>query len=222
MYARDIPRLPESVSREVFVNTLFDIGLLYQCSCDTLLSAVTIGDAFVSHKFSIPPHRLIANPLLTPDKADILNQPLPQTYSIDLAHVSLCISSSIHEESCYSIDDASRDLDNIIVYKLQWEVCLMFKFCIPTPKIVKLLAILGYGLTWDLSKDIALDKSLLYSNPYALLLGVKLLGRNVSANTKRRYRLFKECFLQISSDYELDISDLLLSYSNLRRKSITA
>lgn len=215
MYARDIPRLPSPITRSHFVHELFDIGYLHECSCDTLLTATIIADSYVSFSDPISPYLISLNPLLTSEQVDIITSPLPQKYSVELAHVVLSISAAIFDDNGYNIVDALHIIDNKILYKLQWEICSLNKFNIKTPNIVKALMILNLSFSWDLSKDIALDKSLLYCNPQTLILGITMLGKNIRARKQGQERRLNDLLEILTEEYDIEISDLIKEISKL-------
>lgn len=50
MYQRDIPKLPKIITRDEFVNIVFDLGQRYQHGYDTIVASVQLADYFVSFK----------------------------------------------------------------------------------------------------------------------------------------------------------------------------
>lgn len=60
MYQRDIPKLPKTITRDEFVNIVFDLGHRHQHGYDTIVASVQLGDYFVSFKGERNPFFLLS------------------------------------------------------------------------------------------------------------------------------------------------------------------
>lgn len=156
MYQRDIQFLPIKITREEFVNIVFDIGLQYCHGYDTIIAAVQIGDKFVSTikdntcDISIPIDKdgYISssnddNASYDDDDEDIFatNDELQvnkcanslsiteRYYSNELAYTTTVLVCKANEDDGYkSIETAVTDTGNGYVYILEWEICHVIGF----------------------------------------------------------------------------------------------
>src|SRR3972149_10462552 len=111
MYQRDIPRRPIVINRAQFVDEVFDLGQKYKHGCDTIMNAVEIGDYFVSFigprvPYMGPMTEGIMNSKL--GMKELIQDLVPQEYSIELAHVVTIMAAKINEDKgyCYIIEAA--------------------------------------------------------------------------------------------------------------------
>lgn len=230
MYRRDIPHMPNTVSREQFVKEIFDLGLRFDYECDTLITAVEIGDKFVSYEGDRVPYtsyKKEKQDKLTSEQIKIITEVVPQVYSRELAYVALVISADVTEDNGYSIEEAADELENGYVYKMQWEICMLNDFYICNKNFTTLLAsLVDYAefklnrMFWDLSLAICLDKTLLYANHITIIIAIIILSdrRKLRAQKQYRKRIFRNLMLQIAKEYEIPISELLQSYINIKSK----
>ena len=162
MYQRNIPRLPKIISREAFVDRIFDLGQQYQHGYDTIMTAVEIGDFFITYKgkrvshlgqFSELTNQPSANTnsvgprepsvdLVKENQRKLMIMCVPQVYSEELAYVVTVISACANEDHNYSysdIVDAASEVQNGYVYKMQWEICAALKFYVRPNNVITLL-----------------------------------------------------------------------------------
>lgn len=224
MYRREIPHLPNVTSRKEFVELVFDLGLRLEYGYDTLITAVEIGDRFISHEGHRIPYTSYKKDQqnkLTSDQIKIITELVPQVYSRELAYVSLVISADINEDDGFQIEKAAEELENGYVYKMQWEISMMNNFCIRNHNFITLLVSLIPDkkyvfdrMFWDLSRVICMDETLLHTNPITITLAIIILIKRDKLRAQKQYnqRIFQTLMIQISKEYEIPLSDLLLEY----------
>lgn len=205
MYTRNISRLPEEISRDEFVNIVFDLGLMHQHGCDTIVASVELGDYFVSFRGNrIPFVQLTKKERMKRksrekkgervEKTTFKEEVIPQVYSVELAHVVTIIIAKYNEDDGYNwTDDAIDATNNDYVIKMEWEICIMLGFHIKVRNFITLIGEIIWSITtederihessslrlhsmfWDLSKEICMDQKLLATDPRALVMGCLLL-----------------------------------------------
>lgn len=224
MYKREVPHLPKTVSREQFVSEIFDLGLRFEYECDTLVTAVEIGDRFVSYKGDRVPYKDYKRAnrnYLTPQQINIIEELVPQVYSRELAHISLVISANFHEDVAYSAYQVADELGNGYVFKMEWEICIMNNFSIRNGDFINLLTLLTLkekydirGELWNLTRSICMDQTLLYANPITVITSIIVLTEigKLRAYTEYRERIFMNLMLTIAEEYDIPVSDLLQAY----------
>lgn len=256
MYQRDIPKLPESISRYDFVELAFDLGRIHMHGYDTIVAAVQIGDYFVSFSGKRKSYR----PLSALDKLkyrvrkgeltekcntlsfsgeieleqdiragqypmEILDTPVPQIYSVELAHVVTVISAKINEEFDHgynSIRSALFDTENAYVRKMEYEILIMLGFHF---KVYNFVTVIGLLLAdnhaprlgpvfWDISKEICHNKELLAKDPRLIVISIIILGRRgkLSALKAHRERMFRERIATLAYELELPVSHVISAY----------
>lgn len=232
MYLRDIPHLPKAILRKEFVKCVFDIGYLQDFSPCTLITAVKIGDNFVSFtgpRFSYKSCKLSKRREMSSDEINILEDLVPQVYSIELAHVALSISSLFNEDETYSIDEAGDELNNSYVFKMQWELCMLTNFTVKNENFLTLIChlipeteFLLSDKFFDLSYTVCLDLTLLNSNPINILLSIIALSKlnKLSAQKMYRERIFKTLFYKISEDHEIPVDLIVSNYLKFKKDNI--
>lgn len=227
MYRREIPHLPNTVPRKQFVKEIFDLGLRFDYGYDTLITAVEIGDRFVSYKGDRVSYTYYKKKnKLSSDQINIITEFVPQIYSRELAYVSLVISADVTEDDGYSIGEVADELENGYVYKMQWEICIINDFCIHNNNFITLLGSLIWEanssvdectlskMFWDLSLAICTDETLLYANPINIILAVIMLNNMGKLCTPKQYRerIFQKLMSQVAKEYDIPISNLLQAY----------
>lgn len=218
IYERDIPKLPNEICRDEFVNEIFNLGLNYECGYNVLISAVEIGDKFVSYNKKRRPHTL-HNRKFSKGPIKILVDLVPQIYSKELAHVVFAISCNSIEDWGYSIDNVASQLDNVYVYKMEWEVCMVINFHVPYENFfIHMLSLIDNpnnisAMFWDLTRQICMDKLLLYSNRASIIVAIILLIKNKKLRAERTYRerIFTQTIILTSNEYEIPLNILLKS-----------
>jgi hypothetical protein len=232
MYQWEQPHLPIAISREDFVDIIFDIGLYNLYNYDTVVSSVQLGDSFVEYIGPRNPYvdklQLEKFPINSYER-DILEKLVPQEYSKELAYAVTVIMGKFLDERGRGFgwtNIAIRETNNYYVVKLEWEVCMILGFHIKTKNFISVIGNLIYSdisyqptpilnsVFWDLSKDICMNKSILNMDPRTVVLGIKLLHRKkkLRAVTSNRKRFFLQLMNTISNDYEIDMKDLLRGY----------
>jgi hypothetical protein len=232
MYQWDIPHLPEKISRQEYVDIIFNIGHKHRHGYATIISAVQLGDFFVSFT---GPRISVSNNNDSYDLYDIMNELVPQVYSIELAYVTTIITAKFNEDYGYrNTALAMNDTKNRYVVKMEWEICILIKFNV---KIYNFISVIGNKLYtdsnigrfrnfgpqfWDLSKDVCMDRELLSMNPKALICGFILLVRydKLKASIQYRKRKFYNMMKQISYECEVPLIDILREYILVKRTNI--
>jgi len=191
MYVRDIIRSPQKITRNEFVNIIFDIGLNYNYGYDTLIASVQLGDQYIDQDYN-------------------------NDYTKELAYVCLILTTKLNEDDYYSTAEAVDELENKYVLVLEWEI---FRTC--KIKIKNFMTYLGYltnheiifgPIFWDLCKDICINKTLLQMNPQTILLGCFLLNDKLKCIKQYQQRYFLDVIQKLSYNYEVDMSDILKKY----------
>lgn len=208
MYQRDFPRLPLSCPRESYVREIFDLGQQHHFEYNVLYSAVIIGDDFINNKSDeVTPYHSKFN--FGPEDQQLLRDPVPKTYSLELAHVSLSIATS-QIDLPYPMSVVCDRLDNYYPYKMQWDICISRGFTLPRHNIMTLFAHLtmnerfkDFPSLWDLSLAICLNSQLMSLNPITIIVGVLLLHRKdrLSAEYRAAERRL-QTFLEELDDYD--------------------
>lgn len=241
MYQREIAKLPTEISREDFVEKIFDLGFDQNHEYDTIMLAVQIGDFFVKYDGHRIPHtswkrkEIVESklskrdPRCDPDGiADIL---AIQKYSDELVHTVTAIASDYNEDDGYDIAKANVNCNNGYVFKLEWEICSILEFHIQPRNYIRAIGQLIYHkhqyekirhlapIFWDLSKDICLNHQLTIMNPNTVLLGIVMLykRKRLSAIRKYRCRRFSTLFKNLAREYELPIGKILQAYIAYKR-----
>lgn len=238
MYQRDIPKLPKTITRNAFVNMVFDLGHRYQHGYDTIVASVQLGDYFVSFKGERRPFFLLS-------QGEKIEQPpfmyelVPQIYSTELAYVVTVIMAKSNEDDGYQCtDDAVSDTNNRYISKMEWEICTLLNFNI---KVYNFITLIGtiilttlnnnettddlssftlHSMFFDLSKEICLNRDLLAKDPKVIVTGCILLhqaGKLRAARTNKE-RKFHEAMMKISREYELDLDELLNAYIKFKKE----
>jgi hypothetical protein len=268
MYSYQIPRLPTQISREEFVELVFDLGRENSHGYDTTIASVQLGDYFVSFDGPRIPHviltfderirvkrdkfreqqalrakgetidmglkaRIISRIIAERPNKTFVDEPLPQVYSIELAHVVSVILAKYNETIGYrSTKKAISNANNCILLKMEWEILYIIDF---RPKVYNFISLIGFmtkdeyspklrrlsSVFWDLSKEVCLNRDLLKANPLTTVMGICLLGRHgkLRATQTNREREFREFMVQIAKEFEIDLSELLRTYIQTRTAS---
>jgi len=231
MYKRDIPHIPDVISRTKFVDEIFQLGLMLGNGYDTLINAVMIGDKFVSFIGERSPYKCYKEnnrDKLTEEQIKIINELVPQEYSKELAHVSLVISSNYIDDWGYSIEDAANELTNGYVYKMQWEICMIHNFHFSNNNfLTNLFTLIDYNDTnnisdmfWDLTKNICMDISLLYASHSIIIIAFIILIKHNKLRARRDYheRIFQNIMIRASQEYEIPLNSILHAYITYKSK----
>lgn len=218
MYTRDIPKLPNEMSREKFVDLVFDLGSTYNHQYESIVESVMIADRMISYHGM----RYLFNNLPKINKIDIMCEPIQQHYSIELAHVVTVIISKVNEDTRYDTIASINNTDNIYVLKMEWEICLMLEFKFRCHNFMTDIGCLLYenfhtqlsSIFWDLAKDICMNKNLLQMSTTTLLTGIVILYQHnlLKAIRTNKERYFFTTMFSIASEYELDLISVLKAY----------
>ena len=225
MHQRDIPKLPTKIDRKEFVDIIFDLGLSSMHGYDTIVAAVQLGDKFVS--YSGP--RISFNDIQSGSSdIDIMNQPVPQEYSTELAHVVTIITCKVNEDNGYmDIKEAIYETCNSYVAKIEWEICILFDFNLKVNNFITLIGALVChkkdepitlnSAFYDLSKQICSNLELLNMNPFTVVAGILILAKHgkLRASHDNKERIFSNMMIQLSKEYEVELSDVLREYKSL-------
>lgn len=232
-YRRDIPDLPEVISRQEFVEELFDVSFLNSLSYDTTILAVQLADFFVNfigkRKIYTGWKRKNKSSERHPryDPYEIADNISHQIYSIPLLHTCLAIASAYYDD-IYTIEMANIKTNNAYVFKLEWELCSMCDFTIKPNSYFKIIDLLlnhipinnntkDLGSTFfDLTKTICLNKELLNVNPFTIILAVKMLFRRkkLKCYNESKFGRFVKLFYLVSVCYDLSITDLIRTFKS--------
>lgn len=254
MYQRDIPRIPETISRDMFVDIVFELGKTYQHGYDTIVAAVQIADYFLSFSGE----RIVYRPFSQVDRVkyralkdeftcnsigfageikleahikkeqnpiELLDDLVPQVYSVELAHVVTVISAKLNEEFDHgynSIRSAAYDTENSYVRKMEFEILITLGFHF---RIFNFITVIGLLLAdpvppilgsvfWDISKEVCRNKDLLSKDPMLIVLSIVILGKRgkLRALKLHRERLFIEKLATIARELELPMVDVTRAY----------
>ena len=225
MYRRDIPHIPNIIPRNKFVDEIFQLGLNLGHGYDTLITAVIIGDNFVSFNGERSPYKYYKEnnrDKLTEEQIKLINELVPQEYSRELAHVSFVISSNLIDDWGYPIEDAANELNNGYVYKMQWEICMINNFHFSNDNFLSnLFTLIDYNninnisdMFWDLTKHICMDMSLLYASHSIIILAIIILIKHDRLRAKTDYhkRIFQNIMIRTSQEYEIPLNTILQAY----------
>lgn len=261
MYQCDIPKLPTEISRNEFVENVFDIGRKNNHRYDTIIASVMLGDKFVSYEGKRIPYVELNNKTFSADSGsddpdELLNETfdkingnlqlkelidnlVPQIYSLELACVVSLIVAKYNEDSGYRrIRYAITDTNNNYVIKMEWEICILIGFELHINNFITVICeiiskilnqntfINGWNLSlffWDFSKDICMNEKLLKSNPRTIILGSILLYKMGKLKAARLYkkRIFNEIMIKLAHEYELNLGDILRKYIAIKQNKIT-
>lgn len=217
MYVRDIPHLPTIISRKQFVDTIFEVGIDATQGYDTMLLAVTVGDAFVGSA-----NTSVCTWCQRGSSEDFMQAPVPRVYSTELAHVCLVISGKVNHDRYNRIQRAADNTGNGIVYKLEWEIVMSCHFYIPQPPLLTCWRYLTPGTEINFESEIIREIGYygLSANPFAVFLAIKMLHR---AGRLRSDRLDRENqFLRrmdyIAKELEVSIDAVLRAYITSRKR----
>lgn len=146
-YTRNIPKQPVPITRACFVDLIFDLGEQADHSYSSIMAAVELGDAFVNYRGPRTPYLLRASLDDQSIDAGLCESPVPQVYSVELAHAVSVIIAKINEDYGYSqTRTAIEDTDNLYTLKIEWEVCLVFDFRIRVNNLMTLMGdLLDFG-----------------------------------------------------------------------------
>ena len=222
MYQHDIPKLPTPITRNSYVDLVFDIGLEYSHGYDTIVMSVEIGDAFVLYKGNRSPFIPTAH-----TNFEIMNQLVPQEYSIELAHITTVTVAKFNETGGYqSTRNAISNTENCYIAKMEFEIFEVIDFHINRSNFITVFGnLLPHtnqkhlgSVFWDLSKAICLDYTLMQMNPYTLILGTILLNKHgkLKAVSDNKYRMFQTLLTHIVEEYELTYSDVIHAYKQVK------
>lgn len=261
MFQRDIPKLPIPISRDIFVDLVFDLGRENSHGYDTIIAAVQLGDYFVSFTGSRVIYRKlvevekdtynvkktalkrfldlrdldyrqkgeIIDEILMERKRTFMDEPVPQVYSIELAHVVSVIAAKCNEDfSGYRTREAIFETDNCYIIKMEWEIFSIIGFRLKVCNFITVIGsiieeILGsekspyLGSQFrDISREVALDPKLLAINPRTLVLGMILLGNRLKALRTYRERIFSKTITNLVQEYELKVEDVLQAFIRIK------
>jgi hypothetical protein len=208
LYTKDILKEPEETSRNAFIDEILYLGITYGHNCDTILSAIQIGDIFCRNK---------ANMVVWKSSSIKLDRPAPKYYSIMLAHVCTLLACKQNEDFCYSdTSQVCRELDTKFVVKLEWEIFISLNYKLPRPTIVTNIAsILGYSQAKEqLYLELTPDLAMLNLNGISILsLSCAIMWlykkRKLKAHTRLRERKFIKMIKIINTDYGIVIPDII-------------
>ena len=215
MYYRDISRLPVKINREDFVEWVFEIGLAYQHSYDSIVTSIEIGDNFVASKNN-------------------RKSSIEQIYSIELAYVVTVMVGKFNEDVGYNMTKhAKEDTQNHYVVKMEWEIFGFLNYHIKIRNIITLISNMITtkdsnesrtlsSIFWDLSKDICIDERMMKINPFTVLLACRLLykRRKLRAIRSNKIRIALTVLLRTAKEYAIPPNTLLRTYIKYKQESI--
>lgn len=196
MHSWDLVTIPNCIDRSIFVEEIFELGLIYEYGCDVLVAAVQLGDEYVDDK--------------------------NKYYSIELAHASLVLVTKFSYDDHYSTDNALSITENKYTVLLEWEIFTSYHIKIDNfiSFIGRYYKDVLPAIFWDLSKTICSNKSLLNINPVTILCGCLLLLNNnkLKAVREHKERLFRQTIIKLSKEYEIEVNDILSRYINFSKE----
>jgi len=212
MYSWSTIRCPVQIPRRKFVNACFDYGEEHGLASTTMMSAVVLGDSFV--KF------------IGPNYCDALDR----VYSLELAVTAIVIMTKVTDDHKPSIMlSALQHTSNHAVLELEQQICRLLDYEFPVHNVItRMWNIcaqpddgLGHSLSmWFncLALEICLKPSILYANPFTVLLAIVMLRRRNMLNADISYRRisFVAIMGAAAYDFELDISELVKEYVKLK------
>lgn len=151
MYQRDIPRLPIQISREKFVDLVFDIGREYCHEYNSIVASVILGDKFVTYTGPRKPFIDGLSEHLSgfrgPSSPEIINELVPQIYSEELAHVVTVLVAKHNEDNGYQYtNEAIVDTENRYIVKMEWEIAMIIGFRIDTNNFVTAISYIIWSI----------------------------------------------------------------------------
>jgi hypothetical protein len=200
MYQRDIDKIPDLISREQFVITVFEIGKRSHHAYDNIVGAVQMGDSYCKEG---------------------------NYYSKELAYVTTIIMAKLNEDDGFDdIKQAIYELDNSYVRKLEIQLCVKFGYHYKPYNIMSLLTGIVLHNSYETCKDrfapifydfcfgICLRQSILETNPCTILLAMKMLHRRKRLHCVATYksRIFYTILFKAAREYEIPFSDMVKAY----------
>lgn len=208
MYQSSLIKDPINITREEFINTVFNIGMEYSHGYDTVVSSVILGDMFVKNS---------------------------NVYTLELAHIVSVLMAKCNEDSGYlSTKKALANVGNKYIIQLEWKILKMFNYSIKFKSFINLFNELilfcskGYkfqtlsGFFYDLSKEVCINQ-LLFLNPKAIIIGTVLLYKRKKLKALRMYkeRIFKEIIVRICDEYDIELDLFIKTYINIKKNVTT-
>lgn len=184
-FLRDVPKLPDYLSRKDFIKVLYYIctnsiekfldvfekhnnDYFNQCNIDamnidgrefcfyTFINAIKIADEFIDDT---------ETPVYQYSKYNniykFLDDPCKKIYSFELAFVCLSLSSCVFEDNPYNISDAIEFFQNSYLYKLHWEICIINKFHIKNHKFIEFLGTWFYNYIKNINYALDFNQKIL-------------------------------------------------------------
>lgn len=227
MYKRDIARLPEAIPRSDFVDLIFTIGDEHCHGYDTIVAAVQIGDSFVhySKKWDpFIPDNTNPNTPINP----VLQECVPQCYSVELAYVATILSAKLNEDlGLRHTNTAVETLENCYIYKMEWEIYYLLHTVLSINNFVTTIGKMSTGLLpsvfLDICWDICLNEKVLYIPHQTIIAAILILGRNKKLDAVDRHKRhrFTSIMKKMSREYELDYSSVLRAYIEHKSECIS-
>lgn len=236
MYKWLTPKLPTIITRKDFVTLVFDICDQIRLNYDLIIHVIEVADKFVDYDGDrISSLLLLKKSYILENFSyrEMIQHPVPQDYSVELAYVTVNIVAKAMEDFSHSRTiTLAQNLENYYVFKMEREICDIINYTVKPKNIMSFIGCLIWKqphdskhvldtLFWDLSKVICHDKKLLYSNPIAVLMGIIILFKKNKLSTVRenKYRTFITFIEMIAFDYNLDVRDILSEYIKVKRNS---
>lgn len=230
MYIKNTNRLPIKIPRDKFVDIVFELGFTHEHSYESIITSVEIADTFVHHKGQRTPF-LITSPKLKKKlkkqvNDDIMKKCVSQHYSKELAYVvTIIVGKSNEDDGFDNITDAVEEINNIYLYKMEWEVSIIIGFTVKVKNYMTFISKIiidssfqqHYNVSkffYYLSKVICKNKTLLSANPATIVLALKLLHRRGKCKIYRQTKTtqFGDLIDLITKDYDLDIMKVIRAF----------
>lgn len=208
MYEWDFIKKPDVITRESFVEMVFEIGSSYNHGYDSIIASVQLGDQYI----------------------DMTNN----IYSSELAHVVTLIIGKFNEDhGCTETRLVLTNTNNKYIVQLENEIYSMIGFHVKIYNFITVIEdlLLSYNenfdpsyyhsLFYDISKDICQDKKLLSLNPRAIIIGIIILYKRglLKSYKINKQRIFLNFIEKISQEYEVDMYAMLHAYIELKLNS---
>jgi hypothetical protein len=196
--------------------------------CDTLLSAVQMGDTFVTTTTTIYPYHLSLPyqvEQLHPETQNLARDPVPRVYSKELAYVAVSLAYKAFEED-FSLKLCVVALENNYLVKMEWEVFTTLQCVIPRSNLGTWMADLLPYASGHLSHTfhrlalaIALDAAMLRMSPATIVLACKLLHRRgcFRPQVESRQIFLIRLFMGLARNYEVSMGAIMREYTALHR-----
>lgn len=230
MYQRQIPRAPKKITRDVFIDMIFELGKTYEYGYDTIMGAIELADKFmliIEPRTSYHEHIKVKHKYRIHDRykgqMDFLIAPIEQYYSPELVVVTLTLAGKSNEDDAHSISYALTFVENYYIIKMEWEVANCFGYYIRVKNIITDIGLI-IGENADLASifgEIAQDvcripKWWTISSVTIIMATLYLYQNNkLHAVTVDKVKRFRNFIKVMAEETETSTSTVLDTYINI-------